>query len=92
MITTMMSLRLAFISLWTVTSVQASQYGHNYLTVEKDSAIVAKAFQDVEGINLIAPAFNSDTVPVEFSNGTSGPTSDDVLGEDTTQDSALDKH
>ena len=81
----MISLRLAFISLLTVIHVQASQYGHNYLAVDKDSDIVAKAFQDIEDVSLIAPAFNSDTVPAEFSNGTSGPTSDQVLGEDAVQ-------
>lgn len=56
-------------------------YGDNHLEVAKDSDIVASAFPDIKGVNLIAPAFvNPQTVPVSFQNGTSGPTSLYELG------------
>ncbi|KAM3424494.1 hypothetical protein BST61_g6498 [Cercospora zeina] len=52
-----------------------SAYGDNYLQVTKDSDIVASAFPEVEGIELIAPAFtNPDTLPAGWTNGSSGPT------------------
>lgn len=50
-------------------------YGDNYLEAVKDSDTVASAFPDVEGVNLLAPAFtNPQSVPAGFANGTSGPT------------------
>lgn len=57
-------------------------YGNNLLEAAKDSDIVAAAFPDVEGVDLIAPAFTSpETVPSGFENGTSGPTDLFELGE-----------
>ncbi|EME80267.1 uncharacterized protein MYCFIDRAFT_31716 [Pseudocercospora fijiensis CIRAD86] len=50
-------------------------YGDNYLTTIKDSDVVASAFPDIEGIDLIAPAFtNPATLPPGWANGTEGPT------------------
>ncbi|KXT10416.1 hypothetical protein AC579_4404 [Pseudocercospora musae] len=50
-------------------------YGDNYLTTVKDSDVVASAFPDVEGIDLVAPAFaNLETAPAGWANGTEGPT------------------
>ncbi|GAB7358242.1 hypothetical protein MBLNU230_g0393t1 [Neophaeotheca triangularis] len=50
-------------------------YGNNALPVTKDSDIVSQAFPEVEGIELLSPAFlNPETVPEGFEDGTSSPT------------------
>ncbi|KAI5362797.1 putative peptidase M14, carboxypeptidase A [Septoria linicola] len=50
-------------------------YGDNYLETIKDSDVVASAFPEVEGIELLAPAFTKlETLPEGWSNGTEGPT------------------
>ena len=47
----------------------------------KDSKIVAAAFPDVKGIDLVSPAFLSpSTLPAGWSNGTEGPTDLSELG------------
>ncbi|KAG9254758.1 uncharacterized protein F5Z01DRAFT_750091 [Emericellopsis atlantica] len=49
------------------------QYGENWLVVQKDSDIVARAFPKVN-ITLHAPAFSKpETVPARFANGSEGP-------------------
>ncbi|TKX25920.1 carboxypeptidase-2 [Elsinoe australis] len=55
-------------------------YGENYLSVSRDSETVSRAFPEVEGIELLSPAFtNPDTLPEGWRNGTEGPTSDTEL-------------
>ncbi|PSK56594.1 hypothetical protein B9Z65_6218 [Elsinoe australis] len=55
-------------------------YGGNYLSVSRDSETVSRAFPEVEGIELLSPAFtNLDTLPEGWRNGTEGPTSDTEL-------------
>ncbi|KAF2165668.1 hypothetical protein M409DRAFT_67051 [Zasmidium cellare ATCC 36951] len=50
------------------------------LFLSGDSDVVSQAFQDVEGIELLSPAFTTpDSLPPGWANGTSGPTSDAVL-------------
>lgn len=57
-------------------------YGENYLSVSRDSETVSRAFPEVEGIELLSPAFtNPDTLPEGWRNGTEGPTSDTELGK-----------
>ncbi len=61
--------------------VECVQYGHNHVPVRRDNEAVAVNFQDVEGFELIAPAFTSpEGVPPEFANGTEGPTNDATMG------------
>ena len=57
------------------------QYGENQRGTIKDSDVVARAFPDVQGIELLSPAFQKpDTLPPGWSNGTDGPTDDTELG------------
>lgn len=60
----------------------ALQYGYNQVSTHKDSAVVAGAFPAINGTHLQSPAFTSPgTVPRGFSDGTSGPTRDETMGE-----------
>ncbi|ETN39189.1 uncharacterized protein HMPREF1541_05412 [Cyphellophora europaea CBS 101466] len=53
------------------------QYGENQRGMIKDSDIVAQAFPDVEGIELLSPAFiRPETTSPGWSDGTDGPTDD----------------
>lgn len=73
---------LLAVGLLTLTStVECVQYGHNYVPVRRDNEAVTANFQDIEGFELIAPAFtNPDSVPTRFHNGTEGPTDDAKMG------------
>jgi hypothetical protein len=52
-----------------------SRYADNQVALVPDSEAVSANFPDVEGIELLSPAFLSpETVPAGFENGTSGPT------------------
>ena len=52
------------------------QYGNNERVTTKDSAAVAEAFLEVEGIDLLSPAFlRPESTPPGWENGTEGPTS-----------------
>ncbi|KAI8204578.1 Carboxypeptidase 2 [Colletotrichum sp. SAR 10_86] len=56
------------------------KYADNQVPVSKDSELVSQLFPDVEGVELLSPAFaNDETVPDGWANGTSGPTSQDTL-------------
>jgi hypothetical protein len=58
-----------------------SRYADNHVALVPDSEAVAANFPDVEGIELLSPAFlNPETVPAGFANGTSGPTDDATMG------------
>ncbi|EQB53217.1 carboxypeptidase [Colletotrichum gloeosporioides Cg-14] len=62
-----------------LTSAQ-TKYADNQVPVSKDSELVSKLFPDVEGVELLSPAFaNEDGVPDGWTNGTSGPTSQATL-------------
>ncbi|KAG9186308.1 hypothetical protein G6011_02864 [Alternaria panax] len=53
----------------------ADQYASNIRPVVIDAPQVAANFPNVEGIQLLSPAFlDPDNVPATFANGTSGPT------------------
>jgi hypothetical protein len=56
--------------------------GWNYSPTSKDNDAISQAYQDVD-VELHSPAFlRPDTIPTEtFSNGTSGPTNETVLGK-----------
>lgn len=56
-------------------------FGDNDLSISLDNEAVSRNYQDVD-IQLLSPAFTDPgSVPAGFSNGTSGPTPDHVLGE-----------
>lgn len=56
-------------------------YGGNWLETIRDSDVVASAFPDVEGIDLLSPYFTKpETRLPGFENGTQGPTDDSELG------------
>lgn len=58
-----------------------AEYGENYLSVSRDSETVARAFPELENIELLSPAFtNPETLPAGWSNGTEGSTSYTELG------------
>lgn len=62
-----------------LTSVEAVQYGNNWVSVRKDPPQVEANFPR-PNVTLLSPAFtNPGSVPPEFSNGTQGPTSDAIL-------------
>ncbi|OLN83713.1 Carboxypeptidase 2-like protein 3 [Colletotrichum chlorophyti] len=74
------SSRLGLVGLALFAAAEATQYGYNHVTVRKDSDVVAANFQDVEGVDLLSPAFlKPETKPGGFADGTKGPTDDDVL-------------
>jgi len=61
--------------------VKCVQYGHNYVPVRRDNEAIAANFQDIEGFELMAPAFTSaQDVPPGFASGREGPTDDAKLG------------
>lgn len=52
------------------------QYGNNERDTIKDSEAVANAFPEVEGFELLSPAFlKPESTPPGWENGTAGPTS-----------------
>ncbi|GJC98842.1 carboxypeptidase [Colletotrichum higginsianum] len=58
-----------------------TKYADNQVPVTRDSDLVSKLFPDVD-VELLSPAFtNPEAVPAGWSNGTSGPTTQDTLGE-----------
>ncbi|KAK6207877.1 carboxypeptidase [Colletotrichum tabaci] len=72
--------RLGLLGLSLVASARATKYGYNSVVVRKDTDIVAANFKDVEGVDLLSPAFlTPDTIPEGFSEGTKGPTDADIL-------------
>ncbi|KAH7070758.1 hypothetical protein BKA63DRAFT_83824 [Paraphoma chrysanthemicola] len=55
-------------------------YANNQNPIVVDSPQVAANFPDIEGVEILAPAFlNPETVPSTWSNGTSGPTPQSTL-------------
>lgn len=57
------------------------RYADNQVATVKDTAVIAKNFPDVEGVELQSPAFSDpDSVPEAFTNGTVGPTSQETMG------------
>lgn len=57
------------------------QYGNNERITTKDSDVVAEAFPEVEGIELLSPAFlRPESTPAGWENGTEGPTSLTEMG------------
>jgi hypothetical protein len=60
----------------------ALDYADNQAPLQKDEDHIAANFPDVEGVELLSPAFaNPDSVPSGFTNGTDGPTDIDTLGK-----------
>lgn len=63
------------------------QYGENQRGTIKDSDVVSRAFPDVDGIELLAPAFTDPgSSPAGWQNGTDGPTSYTDFGMHSTRD------
>ncbi|KAF6834468.1 Carboxypeptidase 2-like protein 3 [Colletotrichum plurivorum] len=72
--------RLGLVGLSLLASAQAAKYGYNHVVIRRDTEAIAANFQDIEGVDLLSPAFlNPETIPSGFSDGTKGPTDDDVL-------------
>ncbi|KAK1982794.1 carboxypeptidase [Colletotrichum cereale] len=72
--------RLGLLGLSLLASAQAAKYGYNHVEVRKDSDIVAANFKNVEGVDLLSPAFLTPaTISEGFADGTKGPTNDDAL-------------
>lgn len=71
---------LAVLPLYATTTI-ADRYASNIRPVIVDAPQVAANFPDVDGIQLLSPAFiNPENVPATFANGTSGPTPQRDLG------------
>lgn len=52
------------------------QYGNNERVTTKDNHAVAEAFPEVDGVELLSPAFlRPKSAPPGWENGTDGPTS-----------------
>lgn len=61
----------------TFLEVSGAWYGNNHAPVRRDNEFVAANFENVEGYELLSPAFlNPSSVPAGFENGTNGPTND----------------
>ncbi|TDZ39301.1 Carboxypeptidase 2 [Colletotrichum trifolii] len=87
----MVTSRLGLLGLSLLGAVDAAKYGYNHVVVRQDTEITAPSFPDVEGVDLLSPAFLSpETIPAGFSDGTKGPTDDDVL--DTFVQGLADKN
>ncbi|TQN70529.1 Carboxypeptidase 2 [Colletotrichum shisoi] len=72
--------RLGLLGLSLLASARATKYGYKSVVVLKDTDIVAANFKDVEGVDLLSPAFlTADTIPEGFSEGTKGPTDAELL-------------
>jgi hypothetical protein len=72
---------LASVSLAVSTAFAQSRYAANWVALYEESDAVAANFPDPE-VELYSPAFlDPDSVPDEFVNGTSGPTSQALLEE-----------
>ena len=57
-------------------------YGENQRGTIRDNEVVSAAFPDVEGVELLSPAFTRlDSLPSGWSYGTDGPTDDAELGK-----------
>lgn len=71
----------SLVGLSVVSVARATQYGYNYVPVQKNTDLIAANFKDVD-IDLYSPAFlNPDGIQAGFSNGTQGATSHEDLGE-----------
>ena len=71
---------LAVLPLYATTTI-ADRYASNIRPAIVDAPQVAANFPDVDGIQLLSPAFiNPENVPATFANGTSGPTPQRDLG------------
>ncbi|KAI9367284.1 hypothetical protein BJX61DRAFT_551558 [Aspergillus egyptiacus] len=65
-----------------VSMASAVQYGYNHVPVRKDSEIVAGAFENVDDIQLLSPAFLTPEARLPgFTDGTQGPSSQDDMEE-----------
>lgn len=74
-----------FLSLASMAS--AVTYGYNHVPVTKDSEAVAGAFENIDDIQLLSPAFLTPDIRLPgFTNGTQGPSSQDDLGGSTIED------
>lgn len=74
-----------FLGLASVAS--AVTYGYNHVPVTKDSETVARAFENIDDIKLLSPAFLTPDIRLPgFTNGTQGPSSQDDVGESTIED------
>jgi hypothetical protein len=64
-----------------VSCASAAKYGYNHVPVQKDSDIVASAFQEVD-VELLSPAFITPEIRLPgFTEGTQGPSSQNDMGE-----------
>lgn len=66
----------------TLLEVSGTRYGNNHAPVRRDNEFVGANFQDLDGFELLSPAFlNPISVQAGFRNGTDGPTDDFEMGE-----------
>lgn len=68
--------------LFSAGTVMADSYANDQNPTVFDTPQVVANFPDVEGIEILSPAFvNPSGVPGAFARGTLGPTPQDTLGE-----------
>lgn len=73
-------------------SASRTTYGNNDLAIDFDNEAVSRNYADVD-VQLLSPAFaNPESVPVGFSNGTSGPTPDHEMGKKFERKQAFTWH
>ena len=59
----------------------AVMYGYNHVPLVKDTEIIAGAFENVNDIELLSPAFDTPNIRLPgFANGTQGSSSQDDMG------------
>ncbi|KAF9888942.1 hypothetical protein FE257_008111 [Aspergillus nanangensis] len=72
----------AGLTLGLASMVSAVKYGYNHVPVIRDSEIVAGAFENVDDVKLLSPAFVTPDIRLPgFSNGTQGSSSQEDLEE-----------
>jgi hypothetical protein len=87
----MQPLRSLFVSIAIIHArfVASDSYAKNQNPTVVDAPQVVANFPAIEGVKLLSPAFiNPGSVPNTFANGTSGPTSQNTLGELVLSDSS----
>lgn len=75
------SIGAGLLSLWAGLANAQGHYADNQADLVQDNERAAANFPDVDGVELLSPAFlDTKSVPAGFANGTSGPTDEATMG------------
>jgi hypothetical protein len=75
------AINAGLLGFWASLALAQGHYADNQGVLIQDNEQAAANFPDVEGIELLSPAFlYPESVPAGFANGTSGPTDEATMG------------